>query len=1022
MDSQTFRNPPQAYREIPFWSWNDRLDPDELRRQIRLMREGGWGGFFMHSRVGLRTPYLGPDWLACVRAAVDEARSCGLQAWLYDEDKWPSGYAGGASITGNPEHRAQRLVCKIDARPNLVAERIATFRAREAGGVLQDICPDPAPRLTHEDDRLIQFYPAVMALGNQIFNDYTYVDLLNADAVAAFLDATHAIYAAEIGDEFGRTVPGIFTDEPCFQFHHYTYGEFGYQADDPAVPWTGDLPAFFQATNGYDLLSHLPSLFFDAGDYLRVRYDFYRTVTRMFLERFTKQVYRWCEEHGLQFTGHFMGEDTLLWQIPWVGAVMPHLAFMHIPGIDKLGRSVNDFDAGMVLTLKQLDSIACQTGKRRSLCENYGCSGQDFSHAGRKWIGDWSYVLGVNMNNPHMALYSMAGERKRDCPPTLFFQQPWWSENRLVADYFARLSYALSQGQRQVDILVIHPVASAWTLFRPGASTEVIQLDRALNDLLLCLMGSQRDFHLADEMLMEHGEPCEARVSVDADGPCLIVGKAAYRVIIVPPAVTLSSNTVALLSEFAAAGGSILALQPLPARVDGALAGQVLPTGTRIISSATLPAALDQCLPFAVRVAEHGQPQPSIWAHHRKVDDAEIYFLANIDPERATHAVVQLRCTGRVEAWDPATGAVSHLPTRSGGGITEVALLFLPAGSHLLIVHPDQAPLDGEPAASAEPANPAQHGMISLGNGWHIGSCSPNALVLDTARIQLEGMDWSMPMHILDAHRVAARAGHGARFRLRFEFQLDETLGVPVALVMERPGQFRTWVNGHEIDRERDEGWWIDPAFRKRDVTPAIVPGANDVLLSGIVTRATELEAIYFTGAFGVTSRWLRRENQLTGQVFDRYAPEFALRPLPAAAGEMGPHHPLRHDMTAGGFPFFAGRMNLAQQIDLPFIAPNLQLEIEGLRAALANVRVNGRPAGTTAWPPHRVPMAVLARPGRNEIEIELVGTLRNLLGPHHLAGGDPKRTNPEEFRDKTRWTDDYLLTPFGWERVRLCW
>ena len=69
-----------------------------------------------------------------------------------------------------------------------------------------------------------------------------------------------------------------------------------------------------------------------------------------------------------------------------------------------------------------------------------------------------------------------------------------------------------------------------------------------------------------------------------------------------------------------------------------------------------------------------------------------------------------------------------------------------------------------------------------------------------------------------------------------------------------------------------------------------------------------------------------------------------------------------------------------------------------------------------------RVPIAALARPGHNEIELELVGTLRNLLGPHHLAGGDPSRTNPEQFRDKTRWTDDYLLTPFGWEQVRLCW
>ncbi|MCU0509609.1 MAG: glycoside hydrolase, partial [Anaerolineae bacterium] len=641
MDRERFQNPGQEYREIPFWSWNDLLDPDELRRQIRLMKEGGWGGFFMHSRAGLRTPYMGPDWLAAVRAAVDEARSCSMQAWLYDEDKWPSGYGGGASVAGNPAHRAKHLVRKVDTRLNLLAERVATFRAREAGGVLVDICPDPAPRLSHPDDRLVQFYPAVMALGNEIFNDYAYVDLLNADAVAAFLNTTHNVYASEIGDEFGRTVPGIFTDEPCLQFHRYSYGEFGYQADDPAVPWTDDLPEFFQRENGYDLLPHLPSLFFDTGDAHKVRFDFYRTVTRLFLERFTKPVRRWCEARGLSFAGHFMGEDTLLWQIPWVGAVMPHLAHMSIPGIDKLGRSVNDFDAGMVLTVKQLDSVACQTGKLRTLCENYGCSGQDFSHAGRKWIGDWAYVLGANLNNPHMALYSMAGERKRDCPPNLFFQQPWWPENRLVSDYFARLSYALSQGRRQVDILVIHPVASAWSLYRPRASSPVIQLDRALNELLLCLMQAQRDCHLADEMLMERGEPCEGRVVRRADGPRLAVGEAMYRVVVVPPAVTLFANTVALLREFASAGGVVLAIEPLPGRVDGVPASETLPAGTRIVSSAALPAALDRVLPFDVRV----EGRPTIWAHHRTCDNKEIYFLANTDGDHGYEATVQLRST-----------------------------------------------------------------------------------------------------------------------------------------------------------------------------------------------------------------------------------------------------------------------------------------------------------------------------------------------------------------------------------------
>ena len=68
MNANAFCNPPAEFREIPFWAWNDLLERDELVRQIRLIDEGGWGGFFMHSRAGLRTPYPGPDWLGCVRA------------------------------------------------------------------------------------------------------------------------------------------------------------------------------------------------------------------------------------------------------------------------------------------------------------------------------------------------------------------------------------------------------------------------------------------------------------------------------------------------------------------------------------------------------------------------------------------------------------------------------------------------------------------------------------------------------------------------------------------------------------------------------------------------------------------------------------------------------------------------------------------------------------------------------------------------------------------------------------------
>ena len=88
-----FSNPGPEWRGKPFWAWNGRLDKAELLRQVHVMKEMGLGGFFMHSRGGLATPYLQEPWFAAVDACIDEARRQGMLAWLYDEDRWPSGAA-----------------------------------------------------------------------------------------------------------------------------------------------------------------------------------------------------------------------------------------------------------------------------------------------------------------------------------------------------------------------------------------------------------------------------------------------------------------------------------------------------------------------------------------------------------------------------------------------------------------------------------------------------------------------------------------------------------------------------------------------------------------------------------------------------------------------------------------------------------------------------------------------------------------------------------------------------------------
>src|SRR5690625_4665748 len=86
-----YLEPTNEYRGKPFWSWNGKLEKDELLRQIHVFKEMGFGGFFMHSRTGLATEYLGDEWFDLINVCAEEAEKLGMEAWLYDEDRWPSG-------------------------------------------------------------------------------------------------------------------------------------------------------------------------------------------------------------------------------------------------------------------------------------------------------------------------------------------------------------------------------------------------------------------------------------------------------------------------------------------------------------------------------------------------------------------------------------------------------------------------------------------------------------------------------------------------------------------------------------------------------------------------------------------------------------------------------------------------------------------------------------------------------------------------------------------------------------------
>ncbi|MCD6336263.1 MAG: hypothetical protein J7M27_13215 [Candidatus Latescibacteria bacterium] len=1005
MDPKIFAHPGKEYRSIPFWSWNDRLEDKELVRQIRDMDEQGWGGYFMHSRVGLITPYLSDEWMDRIRTCVEEARRTDMYAWLYDEDKWPSGFAGGAIPKRGPEYRQHALVMSME-KPTGEHDLILAVYAKEGSEwrrITEDaqpnkeVHPDPSLRSSmtlaaSAEARVVYIYRWIEPMGNAWFNDTAYVDLLNPKVTDAFLESTYKAYKQIVGDEFGKAIPGVFTDEPCCLMR----GHIG----NPVVPWTDALPERFKEARGYDLSEHLISLFYDVGDYPQIRTDFWRTATELFVENYSKRMYAWCDENRLKYTGHYMAEDTLVSQIEWIGAAMPHYEYMHVPGMDHLCRNIEN-----LMTAKQVASAAQQFGKERALCEMYGGSGQNFSFEGRKWIADWHFVNAINMVNPHLSLYTMRGARKRDWPPNIFHQQPWWKHNRAIADYCARASYAITQGKRVVRILVIHPIESAWTVYTPVDTGSASKLSDAFARLSEDLMALSRDHDYGDESIIaRHGK---------VEGKQFIVGEQAYDVVIVPPARTLRSTTLDLLESFLGNGGNLLSIKPLPTLTDGSpsdRAWKVLRNAGMIENTKiALRNALDRTLPKDVEVRSiAGSDVGPIWCHHRKAGDLDLYFLANTDLERKYLVEVRVDAEGKAEEWDLQTGekrAVGAVIKDEG---MSLCFHFEPAGSHLFTVDRSKKP---DTNAAFGPPTFKRTDAVALDGAWKLERTDPslrsrmtfpNALTLDTVRLKLGNGAWSEPIPTWKAHdRIQA---DGGAFTLRYAFDvaelpLDAQSNKKVHpsgetfFVTETPEKFRIAVNGHAVEYA-DQGWWIDRTFRKIAVSEWIRQGENLVELSGEAAEDLEIESAYLIGDFGViTDDGMRFRIVRARDVVQ--------------CGDLGRQ----------GYPFFAGAVTLSRTVELKKDAgKKAYLALDGLETVVASISVNGQDGGSIFWHPHRVEISDLIRDGENEIRITLTGSLRNLLGPHHHRDGELLSVGPYSFRDEGNWTDVYQFVPFGFE------
>lgn len=941
------------------------MQPDHLK-QMDLLREMGFGGACIHARTGLETEYLGPDFLSLVKAAVRKAQRSDSYILLYDEDRWPSGFAGGL-VTRDPEFRQRRLVW---------TRKTELPEAKLIGRYVVELTPDSrlaSYRFATNGETGTWNAWIQIAEQKAWHNNQSYVDTLNPAAIERFIETTHETYLRAVGKDFGKCIPAIFTDEPQFT----PKGAFKKATDknDLMMPFTDDFLATYERAYGQKLEQYLPELFWELpeGKSSVARYRYHDHVAERFAQAFSATIGKWCEAHNIALTGHMMAEDPLTGQSRYVGDAMRSLQYFQIPGIDMLSDKLE------FMTAKQAQSAARQAGRKAVLSELYGVTGWHFDFAGHKRQGDWQAALGVTLRVPHLAWVSMAGESKRDYPAAIGWQSPWFREYPMVEDHFARVNMALTRGNAVVRVGVIHPIESYWLAEGPLDQTkaERDQQDKAAGEFCEWMLYNQQDF----DYICEASLPSQTR-------------HLRYDVVIVPNLATIRSSTLDYLEKV----GTVIFAGRVPALVDGMpsdRAAKMASAKQQVDwSAAPLIAALE---PFReIKVTPEGKALYQL----RQDGSQRFLFVCNADRYQALGQTrIQIKGDWDLTELDTMTGRMRRVASEHKDGMTILNWTMPAHASVLLQLKPGWKPGGWAPSETQWAKGGA------LAEAVPVTLSEPNVLLLDQAQWCWNDGPWQPREEILridDALRktlnIPARRGSMAQpwtdtnapavlGTIQLKFTVDSEVPVPKSfLALEESAGAKIMLDGKPV-KAKPAGEWVDPCLQKLTL-PAITAGDHELIVALPYTRRTNLEWHYLLGDFGV---------RVQGQEATLTEPVRSLRP---------------GSWVEQGLPFYAGNVTYHFQVNGQ--AKRSLLSIPEFKAPLLKVSVDGKPAGRIAFAPFELELGKL-KSGLHKVDVTAYGNRANAFGIVHHVNQDLPWYGPGAWRVSGKdWTYPYNLRAMG--------
>jgi len=1001
-----FADPPSDYRSAPLWDWNEQISEKGIDFQMKEFKKAGIGGVFVHPRPGLLTEYLSKDWFHLFDYTVQKGKELGMKVWIYDENSYPSGFAGGhvpAEMPDSYQHGVG-LSLEIQQKLNVVkSDTVAVILKKTDKGftnITASLDQEKGVKGTY------YVFKKTYLLKSLWYGGFNYVDLLYKGVTAKFMELTMTKgYEKSVAD-FGKTLQGIFTDEPNLEAGMTT---------NTLLRWTPDLWDAFQQRWGYDLSVNLPSLIDETGDWKKIRHDYYELFLELFIDRWAKPWSKYCDDKNLKWTGHYWEHG---WPQPTHGFDEEAMYIYHQqPGIDMLG---NRFDTlglggqfGNERAVRELHSAANQSGRTRTLSETYGGGGWEMNFETQKQFVDWECVMGVNFVNQHLSYYSLNGFRKFDFPPSFSYHEPWWKNYKLMGDYIGRVCMAMSAGQQINQTLVLQPNSTAWMYFTRKESNPVINnIRNGFKNFVYRLEQKQIEYDLGSENVLKTLGSVKEKI--------LTIGHRDYTLVVIPAEMeNLDLKTIEILQKYLEKGGKLLSFNHNISRVDGTESSRVKELAAKypgewiVADNLNDPAAL-KLLTRDEFTMKDKTLNGMLYHQRRVLSDGQVLFFVNSSQTKKASA--EITVTGKyVSKLDLATGKVYSYPAKSEKGKVSFNIDLFPVGSSLFTITDQKTGEAGyKPVTGTEIKLESTSPIKVIRESDNI--MMVNYLDLKTSKSDKKeiyfakalnglfnengiesGNPWQQKIqykkNYLELDTLfKSGSGFEASYHIQINPNLNEIAMKSIRAVVERPELWQVSINGQRVEKIQ-EAFWIDKDFPLYAVGKYLRPGQNTLTIKAArMSIFAELMPVYFLGDFLVKPA--KQGFEITDGTI-------------GSVGSWG----------EAGLPFYSQKVDYTQVFNVKkTTGANYKVKLGQWNGTVAEVRVNGQSAGLIAWQPNELDVTSLLRNGKNEITVIVTGSLKNTFGFFYRKS-DTVIFGPGSWKDapeKIPNSSEYFLVNYG--------